>query len=325
MKVPTQHTTSPARLLLAFENERLHSFQQHQQHPPDVYQSSAPSPYRSTRSSNRPRAVSAASVTNAPDYRVWSQGLDTMDYNHAGDQLLGPDGPPPRPTPDLDDSASVFSFGAYCRDDNACTPRIDDHSSPDDIVISIPSTPRVEQLNSDATLSLSTHLSKSATLTTLSSILRPDSPSSIRRSRRPAPLNLENVQRSPTCSPIVKGLFGEADDLICVPRNHGDREHPCISRSTADVLPRVTPPVVPEVEHVKGIDLQLWIDQEEYRTIRPVFRFKKHSHRPKQRPPSTGAGDRFTSNIGELGLVELRMISRDVGTFHVGVSYSVPN
>jgi hypothetical protein len=322
MRVPTpQHTTSPACLLLAFENERLHSLQQQQ--PPNMYQSSPPSPHRSTHSPNRHRAVSAASVTNAPDYRVWSQGLNTIDYIHAGD----PDGLPPplRPTPELDDSASVFSLGAYCRDDNACTPRIDDHPSPDDIVISIPSTPRVEQLNAEATLSLSTHLSKSATITTLSSILRPDSPSNIRRLRRPAPLNLEHVQQSPTCSPVVQGPPGEAEDLMCAPSSRGGREHPRISRRKADVLPRVTPPVVPEVEHVKGIDLQLWIDQEEYRTIRPVFRFKKHSQRPKQRPPSTGTGDRFTSNIGDLGLVELRMVSRDVGTFHVGVSDSVPN
>lgn len=292
-----------------------------------MYQSSPPSPHRSAPSSNRPRAVSAASVTNAPDYRVWSQGLNIMDYNHAGDRSSGPDGPPPstRPTPDIDDSASVFSFGAYCRDDNACTPRIDDHAPPDDMATSIHSTPRVEQLNSEATLSLSTHLSKSATITTLSAILRPDSPSSIRRSRRPAPLKLEHVQRSPTCSPLAQGLSNEAEYLMCVPSTRGDREHPRISRRTADVLPRVTPPVVPEVEHVKGIDLQLWIDQEEFRTIRPVFRFKKHSQRPKQRPPSTGTGDRFASNIGELGLVELRMTSRDVGTFHVGVSDSVPN
>jgi hypothetical protein len=183
----------------------------------------------------------------------------------------------------------------------------------------------VEQVNSEATLSLSTHLSKSTTITTLGAILRPDSPSNIRRSRRPAPLNLEHVHRSPTCSPIVQGPAGEAEDVMCVPSNRGDRGHPRISRRAADVLPRVTPPVVPEVEHVKGIDLQLWIDQEEYRMIRPVFRFKKHNQRPKQRPPSTGVGDRFTSNIGELGLVELRMVSRDVGTFHVGVSDSVPN
>ncbi len=101
MNVPSQHTTSPARLLPTFENERLHSFQQ--QHPPNMYQSSPPSPYRSALSSNRPRAVSAASVTNAPDYRVWSKGLNTTYYNHAGDQSLGPDGPPPlRPTPDID-------------------------------------------------------------------------------------------------------------------------------------------------------------------------------------------------------------------------------
>lgn len=325
MKVPNQPTASPARLLLAFENERLHSIQQ-QKHPPNMYQSSPPSPHRSTRSSNRPRAVSAASVTSAPDYGVWSQGLNIEDYIHAGDQLLGPDGPPPqRHTPDLDDSASVFSFGAYCRDDNACTPRIGDHFPPDDIVIGIPSTPRVEQLNSEATLSLPTHPSKSTTITTLNSILRPDSPSSIRRSRRPAPLNLEHVQRSPICSPILQGLSVESEGLVCVPNTRRDREHPRISRRTADVLPRMTPPLVPEVEHVKGIDLQLWIDQEEYRTIRPIFRFKRHSQRPKQRPPSTGAGDRFTSNIGDLGLVELRMVSRDVGTFHVGVSDPLPN
>ncbi len=199
---------------------------------------------------------------------------------------------------------------------------MDDHAPPDDMVISIPSTPRVEQENPEATLSLSTHLSKSATITTLSAILRPDSPSSIRRSRRPAPLNLEHVQRSPTCSPLVQWPANEAEDPMCVPSNRGYREHPRISRRTADVPPRVTPLVVPEVEHVKGIDLQLWIDQEEFRMIRPVFRFKKHS---KQGPPSTGTGDRFTSNIGELGLVELRMTSRDVGTFHVGVSDSVLN
>jgi hypothetical protein len=87
----------------------------------------------------------------------------------------------------------------------------------------------------------------------------------------------------------------------------------------------MTPLVAPEVGYVKGIDVQLWIDQEEYRMIRPVFRFKKHSQRPRQRLTSTGVGDRFTSNIGELGLVELRMTSRDVGAFHVGVSDSVPN
>lgn len=324
MNVPGQHTTSPARLLPTFENERLHSFQQH--HPPNMYQSSPPSPHLSARSSNRPRAVSAASVTNAPDYWVWSQGLNTTYENHAGDQSLGPDGSPPlRPTPDIDDSASVFSFGAYCREDNACTPRIDDHAPPDDMVISIPSTPRVEQENSEATPSLSAHLSKSATITTLSANLRPDSPSSIRRSRRPAPLNLEHVQRSPTRSPLVQWPANEAENPMYVPSTREYREHPRISRRTADVPARVTPPVLPEVEHVKGIDLQLWIDQEEFRMIRPVFRFKKHSQRLKQGPPSTGTRDRFTSNIGESGLVELRMTSRDVGTFHVGVSDSVLN
>jgi len=323
VNMPAQQPTSPAPRLPAFENERLQLFQP--QHLSNMYQSSPPSPHRSALSSNRPRAVSAASVTNIPDYRVWSQGLNILDNNYTSDQPFGHHRPPPplSPTPDLDDTASVFSFGAYCRDDNACTPRMD--LPPDDVVISIPSTPRLERLDSEAGLSLSTHLSKSTTLTTLGTILRPDSPSNIRRLRRPAPLNLEHVHRSPTSPPIVQQRAGEVDSVMYVPSSRGDREHPCTSRRAADVLPRVTPPVTPEVEYVKGIDLQLWIDQEEYRMIRPVFRFKKHSQRTRQMLPTTGVGDRFTSNIGELGLVELRMTSRDVGSFHVGVSDSVPN
>jgi hypothetical protein len=317
----TQHITSPARLLPAFDNERLHLFQP--QHPFNLYQSSPPFPHRLSRSC-RPRAVSAASVTNTPDYRVWSQGLNIVDSIHTGDQSLRAYRSPP-PPPDLDDTASVFSFGAYCRDDNAFTPRIDDHTSPDDFVINIPSTPRMEQLNSEATLSLSTHFSKTTTVTTIGTIRHPDSPSSIRRSRRPAPLNLERAHRSSTSSPIVQEPTDGVEDVTCTPNSRGDQGYSRISRREADVLPRVAPSVAPEVEYVKGIDLQLWIDQEEYRMIRPVFHLKKHSQRPTQRRPSTGVGDRFTSNIGELGLVELRMTSRDVGTFHVGVRDSVPS
>ena len=316
--MPAQHTISPAQ----FEDERLQSFQP--QHPFNMYQSSPPSPHRSALSSNRPRAVSAASVANIPDYRVWSQGLNIIDNSHASNQSSEPHRSPPlSPTPDLDDAASVFSFGAYCRDDNACTPRIGDHAPSDDIVISIPSTPRVGRLDSDATLSLPTHLSKSITITPIGTMFRPDSPSNTRRSRRPAPLNLEQVNRSPTSSSIVQGRSDEAGNAICVPGSCRDQEHHRISRRAADVLPRMTPSVVPEVEYVKGIDLQLWIDQEEYRTIRPIFWFKKHSQRPRQKLPNTGGGDSFMSNIGELGLVELRMASRDVGTFDVGVSDSV--
>ena len=318
--LPAQHTISisPARQLPTFEDERLQSFQP--QLPFNMYQSPPPSPHRSAPSSNRPRAVSAASVANIPDYRVWSQGLNTINDDHASGQSLDPS--PPSPTPDLDDAASVFSFGAYCRDDNACTPRIEDHAPPDNIVISIPSTPRVERLDPEATLSLPTHV---ITITPPGTMFFPDSPSNTRRSRRPAPLNLKQVHRSPTSSPTVQGRSDGAGYIISVPGSCRDQEHSRISRRAADVLPRVTPPVVPEVEYVKGIDLQLWIDQEEYRMIRPIFRFKKHSQRPKQGPPNTGAGDRFISNIGELGLVELRMASRDVGTFDVGVSDSVPS
>lgn len=322
--MPAQPTISPARQLPAFEDERLESFQP--QHPFNMHQSSPPSPHRSALSSNRPRAVSAASVTNIPDYRVWSQGLNIIENNHASNQLLEPRRSPPlSPTPDLDDAASVFSFGAYCRDDNACTPRINDHAPPDDIVISIPSTPRLEQLDSEATPSLPMHLSKSITITPLGMMVFPDSPSSTRRSRRPAPLNLEQVHRSPTTSAIVQGRFDEAGNAMCPQGSCRDQEHYRISPRAADVLPRLTPPVVPEVEYVKGIDLQLWIDQEEFRMIQPLFRFKKHSQRQRQQPPNTGVGDRFISNIGELGLVELRMASRDVGTFDVGVSDSAPN
>ena len=324
MNMSTQHI-SPAHLLPASKVEGLHLFQP--QHPFNMHQSSPASSHRSAQSSNRPRAVSAASVTNTPDYRVWSQGLNMIDDNHAGDRSLGPcRSPLPLiSTPDLDDAASVFSVGAYCRDDNAYTPRIDDHVPLEGIVMSVPSTPRMERQNSEATLSLSNHLDSSPTITSLGTILHPDSPSSIRRSRRPAPLKLEHVHRSPTPSPIMQGPAGEAEGVVCVPSSSGDQEHLHISRGVANVPPRVTPPTVPEVEYVKGIELQLWIDQEEYRMIRPVFRFKKHSQRPRQRPPNTSQRDRFTSNIGELGIIELRMASRDVGAFHVGVSDTVPN
>jgi hypothetical protein len=89
------------------------------------------------------------------------------------------------------------------------------------------------------------------------------------------------------------------------------------------------------VEYVKTIEIQLWIDQEEHRTIQPRFVFKRHTPRGSRsannsRRPSTAQPilslntpdpkTRFWDNVTELGLVDLRMAEKEVGTFHCGVS-----
>jgi hypothetical protein len=86
------------------------------------------------------------------------------------------------------------------------------------------------------------------------------------------------------------------------------------------------------IEYIKTLRIELWIDQEGHRTIRPRFSFKrevsKHSFASNNlktrldanyRRSRASVTDRLQSSAGRANLVDLRPSVKAVGTFHCGV------
>jgi hypothetical protein len=230
------------------------------------------------------------------------------------------------PSPELDttvigeERSSLFSVSAYEREDNAVTPMLGKTLS---------NSPRLTGYSPSPppfSTSLQDNLPAPVLRESLDShhhsIIPSESTSStLRRTNRPAPLIL-NPNNNPGAHVIPESY--QRLDRSSV--DSGSRKS-STSHGPAS-------PLIPAVEYVKTIQIQLWIDQEDHRTIRPTFAFKRHTaqqgSRMKSNPlrPSTAQNDpaasksrdRFWASVTDSGLVDLRMIAKEVGVFHCGVS-----
>lgn len=227
------------------------------------------------------------------------------------------------PSPEADQTfisegrSSLFTISAYEREDNVYTPMLgkafSDGTKPCDHSPMPPSPPPMPP-----------SIPNNSQEGVAPLIIPSESTSSIlRRNRRPTPLILNHINNYES---HVSPVSGQILDHSSV--DSGSR------KSSTGHGPASSSPFIPAIEYVKTIQIELWIDQEEHRAIRPVFAYKRRmaqQHSPAklnhQRPSTMGKDqanskdkDKFWNSVTESGLVDLRMVAKEVGTFHCGVS-----
>ena len=215
-----------------------------------------------------------------------------------GDPLF-PQEPSPSPskpvrygTSDISEEprSSVFSITAYQRDDNAATPSVIEP----ELDFSNPSVDSQHAVNTQS-----------------SQIASSTSTPSLHRARRPPPLVIPPLQ--------YHALSAGQSDGYEVPLQS--------AASSQFSLPRTTTPrkdKSPVSDYVKNLRLELWIDQEEHRTIRPKFAYKRHIPPPTASAVGQRQKDKFWENITSSGLVDMRMTEKESGIFHCGVHTFLP-
>jgi hypothetical protein len=172
----------------------------------------------------------------------------------------------------------------------------------------------------------------------------------------PATMNLGITGRSkdPYCPPSPVEVPTRTDHLVPTyvspminyPLHGADATFETYPRLSARQLSPSAPQVSPKlhttvdhqpapdllIEYIKTLRIELWIDQEGHRTIRPRFSFKREVSRHsfasnslktrldtgsrRSRSPVT---DRLQNSVGRTNLVDLRPSVKAVGTFHCGV------
>lgn len=230
-----------------------------------------------------------------------------------------------------DTRASLFTISAYTRMDNMETPMINgEHvfheldNPPTD------PTKRVSFVDAGSPLPVSDQHS---------TIAPSSSTFTLRRAHRPAPLVLEpnETDLSHILVPSnVSQTAGSSTTHSNSSQSSVRQEIPVqksVERSIQRYHQTSELPSLPVVEFVKRVCIELRIDQEEHRIIRPLFTFKRHiakqtarPRNPNSRPPTASKGhEAFWDNVTAAGLVDFRMSAREVGTFHWGKLLVMPS
>ena len=213
--------------------------------------------------------------------------------------------------------ASLFTISAYSRTDNMKTPIVD-------------SSHELDKLPTDPTRRVSFR-DHSLPPKALHAALLSSSPSTMRRAHRPAPLTLDaNTLKSSYPMAPLDSLQTTGSSTDYANSDHPSAvEEPRVHKGLRRGMQRYNQvsklPSLPVVEFVKRVCVELRIDQEEHRTIRPQFTFKRHIAKQAGnvtlRPSTALRGpEAFWNNVTAAGLVDFRMSAKEVGTFHCGVS-----
>jgi hypothetical protein len=223
-----------------------------------------------------------------------------------------------------DTRASLFTISAYSRTDNLKTPVV--CSDLQEIVKSpVEPTKRVlfTNANQEATNVVEINCIAVVPSTSTTTVCRP---------HRLSPLTLEQddvTLSHPEVARNVSHNTASSAGYIDSGQSSAVEEAPVhrVMRRGARYTQPSALPSLPIVEFVKRVCVELRIDQEEHRTIRPQFTFKRHIAKPKgqsrtaARPPTASKiSDAFWENVTPNGLVDMRMPARELGTFHCGVS-----
>lgn len=225
-----------------------------------------------------------------------------------------------------DTRASLFTISAYNRLDNMKTPMADSDQAMHEL-----NKPLIDSTRRVSFMDVGPHVPAARSNPAM---IPSNSISSLRRAHRPAPLTLspDTANISHLVVPRnVSQARGGSTDHIDSGHSSAVEEIPVyrvVEHEMQRYNQKSTVPSLPVVEFVKRVCVELRIDQEEHRTLRPKFIFKRHIAKQTTRPrneslrPSTATRgpEAFWNNVTSTGLVDFRMSAREIGTFHCGVS-----
>lgn len=247
---------------------------------------------------------------------------------------------------------SLFSISAYERDDNARTPVIGRTFRGSGPLIHSPfcQFPVGREMKFTQEKNMEAQSMADSYQVEHSLIPFGSTSSTLQKPCRPTPLDLTQTQsRINPVSKVTTEFFPDGSryqlsasgmtETVTGSNLQADSASPNSGRNNSRTCGYLSPasPVVFSIEYVKTIQAQLWIDQEGHRTIKPVFVYRRHTPAPMARGRAGSVGykldgksgnkkvrnkgkDKFWNNITPAGLVDLRMVSKDVGTFHSGVN-----
>jgi hypothetical protein len=225
-----------------------------------------------------------------------------------------------------DTRASLFTISAYSRTDNLKTPVVCSEPVIQEIVKpTVEPTRRVSFINVDHTVPnvVDDHCNAIISSTSASTLRRPHRPSHLTLEQDDAALSYPMVARNVSQTTASSAGHVDSGHSSAVEETPAHR----VVRRGARYIQASALPSLPIVEFVKRVYVELRIDQEEHRTIRPQFTFKRHIAKPTERPRTGGlqpttskTSDAFWDNVTANGLVDMRMSAKEIGTFHCGVS-----